>query len=156
MDFAVDTKTIGSSFTKTIPSVFPGFIFAFIVGSIASQSFKPTSDIDIFVCLNQRPEPSQKALFLKWYFKIHEQVKLKPDLRYPGEIMPWEQLSKKLTLIKNTPPHKQFTNSSIYDGIIWAGMLSGDQLFFIGDKHKFASKKLQAQKILNKWGQKLF
>lgn len=141
------------SFSKKIVEFFGNeLIFGFLCGSIIKKECSQESDIDMFICVKQK---KHTTVFFDWYHKIHAQYGLKADQEFPGEIMELNILDYKLRLTKNATPTRFIIDANIYDGIIWAGMLSGDIGGFIGSSRKFNSRRLIGAEIIDLWSNAL-
>lgn len=99
-----------------------------IVGSIASGDARPESDIDVIVCLAERPSAPTLSSFREGYFDMHRMFGREPDKEYPGEIIHDEELTAALRVTLSANPSSVITTPQVYDGIVWAGMLVGNRI----------------------------
>lgn len=149
-------KIILPSFKNIIKEIFKDeLIFAFICGGVAKNRANKNSDIDIFICVKNKEKRNMRSEFLKFYKQLHKVNCLKCDNLFPGEIMGLDNLDRKIKLVKKVKPTLTIKNKKIYDGIVWAGMLSGNHINFIGDKKEFLKRKHIANKIIDKWKKEL-
>lgn len=143
-------------FKKTVRKIFRDNIeFTFLCGGFSRNQLAKSSDIDMFICLKNKSGRRQLQKFHDWYFKIHRKYRLKPDTKYPGEIISIKKLDACLRLTQKSKPKKIITKQPIYDGIVWAGMLSGSYKVFAGNKDKFLKRRKLAKQIVNFWGDKI-
>jgi predicted nucleotidyltransferase len=115
-------------------------IFAFIGGSFAKNKMKKDSDIDMFVCLEER-DTKKEIIFRKWYLKIHKQHGLKPDKKFFAEVIALKELDVALKYIKNFSPIFLIREKRLYDAFAWAGIIVADKVAFVGQKKVFTSRK---------------
>lgn len=110
-------------------------VWAFIAGSMARGKHTQESDIDIFVCLKTAATPRENKQFLDWYNGLHAKYNLRPDLNYPGEVMPLFRLKVCLADALKTqlqfPPRYQLSSKNAYDGKTWAGMITDPKILLI-------------------------
>lgn len=141
-------------FTEAISEIFNHIVFAFVCGSVARGEVDAESDIDFFICTKERVSKKEKDQFILWYKEIHNQFGMRADLKFPGEIMSIDELDAKLKIAKS---HflKKPSKSNLYDGMVWAGMLGSDFIYFIGDFKKFFKRRKQALSIVTFWKRRL-
>ncbi|MFH1610912.1 MAG: nucleotidyltransferase domain-containing protein [Patescibacteria group bacterium] len=130
------------------------FVFAFICGSVAKKETSKESDIDMLVVLDSI-ELIKLKIFRKWYIDFHLRKNFKPDLVYPGEVVPIFNMKIALASVKCYNSTNQIVDKTIYDGIVWAGMLSSDCIAFVGDVAVYDKLKDEAVEICKKWKQEL-
>ncbi len=146
-----NTQEITNSFKNNLPKIFANeIVFAFLCGSLAKNTISENSDIDMFICLNKKVKEKVKD-FLSWYKHIHKKYGLKPDHKFPGEVMTLDDLDKALKNVLKSSPQIDANNAEFENGLIWTGMLSGKNKEFIGDKYQFLKRKKIADKIIKKW-----
>jgi predicted nucleotidyltransferase len=151
----MNKEKIIKDFKKNIKNIFKdNYIFSFIGGSIAKNKITNKSDIDIFICIKSKRVQQQK-IFIKWYLDFHKKNKLLPDKKFSGEITNINNLDKKLTLTLKTTPKLIISNKDVYDGLVWAGMLFGPNIAFIGNKKIYLERKKIAKKIISLWIKKI-
>ncbi len=105
--------------------------FAFIAGSIAKFTAKSTSDVDIVVGLREPPTSDELVDFRAGYYDLHATHGLLPDDEYPGEVFGLDKLFETIDYADSRPPSGVLSDLKIYDGIVWAGMLSADKILLI-------------------------
>lgn len=139
------------SFKREIKNTFSeDLLFGFLCGSFVRNKVHKNSDIDIFICVKKRNE-EKEILFKDWYMSLHKKVKLKPDLQFYYEIMEPKDLLVSLTEAELTIPHVRITRKVLYDGIVWAGMLSGKYTSFIGSRSIYIKFRRKAKKVVTLW-----
>ncbi|MBU2578309.1 MAG: nucleotidyltransferase domain-containing protein [Patescibacteria group bacterium] len=144
-------QKIINSFEKDLPKIFANeIVFAFLCGSLAKNTISENSDIDMFICLNKKDNEKIK-IFLSWYKSIHKKYGLKPDHRFPGEVMDLKILDKSLKNLSKSSLQLDAGNIKFEDGLIWTGMLSGKNKAFVGKKSHFLKRKRVADNIIKKW-----
>jgi acyl-CoA reductase-like NAD-dependent aldehyde dehydrogenase/predicted nucleotidyltransferase len=144
-------KSIIKQFENKSVKIFgKNLVFAFICGSFARKKLTPKSDLDMFICV-KKINQEEKIKFHKWYLSIHSKHNLDPDLDFGEEIMTYDKLISKIEKIKNYKPSTIINERDIYDGIVWAGMLSGKQIGLFGNKTIFNKLKNESFKICNHW-----
>lgn len=74
--------------------------FSFIFGSHAKGMAKPTSDIDMLVCLSKLDAELERR-FREWYFVLHYMYGKIPDFYYPGELITTDKLNSIIENNKN-------------------------------------------------------
>lgn len=144
-------QEITKDFKNNLSKIFANeIVFAFLCGSLAKNAISENSDIDIFICLNKKERKKIKD-FLSWYKQIHKKYGLKPDHKFPGEIMTLDVLDKALKNVLKSSPQLAANNAEFEDGLIWTGMLGGKNKGFIGDEYQFSKRKKMADRIIKKW-----
>ena len=128
--------------------------FAFICGSFASKPKGEIHDLDVFVCVHRKVGRHISA-FRKWYFAIHKKYNLQPDQEYPGEVMTTHALHSTLEVVLKTEPNFTIRRERLYDGVVWAGMLSGKRKSLIGNKSEYEDARLKADKVVSIWARRL-
>jgi len=101
--------------------------FSFICGSVPRQTAHPKSDIDVVVCLNCPILPAQRKDFTDNYLQLHHELERIPDLSYPGEVMSYKVLTESIGKTLLATPVSHLSDKVIYDGLVWAGMLSSNR-----------------------------
>jgi len=144
-------QEIINSFKKDLPKTFANeIVFAFLCGSLSKGKISENSDIDMFICLNKRNGTKIKD-FLSWYKSIHKKYRLKPDCKFPGEVMTLDTLDEAIKNVLESSPQLAANNTELEDGLIWIGMLSGKNKGFIGKKYQFLKRKKVTDIIIKKW-----
>lgn len=144
-------QEIIKDFKNNLSNIFAGeIVFAFLCGSLAKNTISENSDIDMFICLDEKKKERVKD-FLSWYKRIHKRYGLKPDHKFPGEIMTLKTLDKTLKNLLKLSPQLAANNTDFEDGLIWTGMLSGKNKGFIGKRYQFLKRKKLADRIIKKW-----
>lgn len=128
-------------------------LFSFICGSRIQNKSLANSDIDIFCCVNFYNR-EQERKFRELYFSLHQKMKAKPDIYYPGELMKLKTLENRLRLAIHQEPTLRIKEKKLYDGLVWAGMLVDNKEIIFGQiPGKIIS---QASSCIKKWNKKLF
>lgn len=96
-----------------------------VVGSVAYGNARPDSDIDLLICPFEPAGEAVLQSFQIGYFALHESFGRQPDRNYPGEVVDVRALEQALDRAARSEPVRKITDSLTYDGIVWAGMLSG-------------------------------
>lgn len=126
-------------------------VTGFLAGSLAMGS-----DIDIFVCHREPLTTAQQNQFFELYLDLHKRYDRVPDLDYPGEVMQLDNLYSAMLATKNTEPCKHLQDSHIYDGIVWAGMLSGSKIMMLPYSHEHNVLEGLGADIVRQWVNKLY
>jgi len=148
-------KELSYHFMKNMKKIFKNnLVFAFICGSVARNNISRNSDIDILICVQKKDEVALKKFNLL-YKQLHKQYNLCIDKLYPGEIITLNRLNSKLKDMSLTVPSINIRKPNIFDGLIWAGMLSGKYTAFIGNKTIFFQKRKISKNIARTWSKKL-
>ena len=124
--------------------------FAFLCGSFIRDSLNENSDIDMFICVKNNNNYFEEK-FKKWYLKLHLKYQLKPDEQYFFEITDITRLIKSLELVEKVEPDFKLKTMKIYDGIVWAGMISGKKQCLFGNLREFLKLELKSKKIVKRW-----
>lgn len=124
---------------------------AFIAGSVARSEETSTSDIDIVVGLTQNPTACQIEDFQAGYFELHGRFNLEPDNNYPGEVFGMQTLYQALVKTWEAVPEEQLTDIQIYDGIVWAGMLSARKTLLVPESNSLVSSVKFGRKVVDKY-----
>lgn len=117
--------------------------FAFIAGSIAKFTSKPTSDVDMVVGLKKSPTINELEDFRTGYFDLHAVHGLVPDEEYPGEVFGRDVLHEAIIHADQQYPTAVIDDIKIYDGIVWAGMLSAEKILLV-PQNKFLEIAVKA------------
>lgn len=125
-------------------------MFAFLCGSLARKELNEKSDFDMFVCVKRYDEKAY-VKFREWYFDVHSKRGYTADKEFPGEVMEIDKLQKCLNICYLEQPKFHIKNPILYDGIVWAGMLSGVYTAFQGDFEMFSKLRASALEIMVKW-----
>lgn len=144
-------KITTTQFKKKVVEIFGrNLIFAFICGGFARKKVCQKNDLDMFVCV-RKLSVEKKLDFHRWYLLTHLQYGFKPDAYFGEEIMTYGKLLREINKVKNCRPVLIIYNRNIYDGIVWAGMLSGKQVGFVGNRRIFKKIKGESLKICKYW-----
>lgn len=142
-------------FQKTVRSLFrEEVIFSFICGSLARGESGKSSDIDIFIAVNSLNNDSLDQ-FRKWYIDFHSRFGFVADREYPGEVVLINDLDNALDVVERRVPVRGISEKQEYDGIIWAGMLIGETMGFMGNDEVFKKFRNRAELVCKKWNQAL-
>lgn len=130
---------------------------AFITGSIPAGKARPTSDIDIFVCLNTPAEPlgSKRRHFIDFYFELHERLGRESDPVSPGEILTLSNLRAAIERIQAVVPSKTLKERDDFDAICWAGMLVSKRDVLIPSSKEIRLLEEASRRITSAWASKL-
>ena len=134
--------SLDKEFKKSALEVFSSnLVFAFICGSYASSSaVKGNSDIDMFLCLKKR-DLKEEIKFKNWYLKVHGLLGYRFDDTFFCEFVELDYLKKSLDIFKENLPSKTTVSKKEYDNLVWAGMLSGKSMSFVGNKEEYINLK---------------
>ncbi|XGA08819.1 MAG: aldehyde dehydrogenase family protein [Wolbachia endosymbiont of Xenopsylla cheopis] len=145
-------------FKQQVKNIFANNIeFAFIFGSIAKRTFRrKESDIDTFICLKE-DDKIKAATFAKWIVQFQYSLDLKPDLKYPCEIMTHKVLQSAVENLKKVKIFLSHSNPIIYDKILWACILPSfyRKQAFVGGKEggeKLSNLAKKCRSYPEKWG----
>lgn len=153
-DNILSTAVFYDDFVELV-KCFNSVVFAILCGSIARNNHNVNSDIDVLVCLTNKPTNIQLTNFKNKYIDMHNKYGFKPDIKYPGEIISIHSLDKSLNIIDKVEKTRIIDNIRVYDGLVWAGMLSGQIGYFVGNLVIFQSRRRKSLSILEIWKNKL-
>jgi hypothetical protein len=143
-------QSVTDSLRLFCQSVFPeGVAFGFVCGSSAEYG-RLHSDIDVLVCVDALTETERQS-FVDWYYQQHEIHGVRPDEVYPGELMLYEELVAALETAEVSVPSVRIINSEVYDGLVWAGMLSGPKAGLMDEAGRLDPLTPQADRIIDNW-----
>ena len=125
-----------------------------VFGSYAKNEESPTSDIDLFICLNNYNESSINE-FRKWYFKFHYMYGKFPDVLYPGEVLSIENLENILNNNENIIL-KETNNSEIFDLIFYTQIFTDKKIFLAGNQKIIEKYQKEFEKNISKYCEKIF
>jgi len=140
-------KTVGLLFRKDL-------VFALICGSLARGEGNKHSDADMLIAVNKVNDRLLER-FREWYLTFHLKLGLVPDSTYLGEVVLIDSLDQALAAAKKHIPVRVIDKEQIYDGIVWAGMLVGETIGFVGDMKAYNKYRNEAEIICQKWRQSL-
>lgn len=130
--------------------------YSFVCGSVAQRLSTPKSDIDIFICLKEPILARRKKLFTDNYFQLHQELLLHPDCEYPGELMTISELDTAMDIAWGQEPTKKIDHPQLYDGLVWAGMLSSsDKLLLAENSTSLENHTKIGSRIVNAWADTL-
>ncbi len=146
--------TTDSESDAIIRSAFTGlsklfdFRFATVSGSLGLES-----DIDLLVCVNKPVTYKERLNFKNLYFGLHKQFERSPDKKYPGELIDTEALFADMGKALAAEPVTNIQTEAIYNGLVWAGMISFPQRTTVLDdaRQLHSDAKMLADKIISKW-----
>ncbi|WP_339048369.1 aldehyde dehydrogenase family protein [Candidatus Mesenet endosymbiont of Phosphuga atrata] len=145
-------------FKQQVKNIFANNIeFAFIFGSIAKRTFRrKESDIDTFICLKEA-DVVNTINFTKWLVAFQYSLNLKPDLKYPCEIMTHKVLQSAVENLKKVKISLSHSSPIIYDKILWACILPSfyRKQAFVGGKEggeKLSNLAKKCRSYPEKWG----
>ncbi|MEX2090702.1 MAG: hypothetical protein WD989_01045 [Candidatus Paceibacterota bacterium] len=148
---ATRQQKVSNQFKKKVTEVFAqDLVFAFIPGSLASNRITHNSDLDMFICVRRRNKRKER-IFRSWYLGLHKNTGLKADKIFYYEIMQPKTLLESLDYARSTSAQIRIQHRKSYDGIVWAGMLSGPFVGFVGDRQYYLELRTKAKKIIQKW-----
>lgn len=141
--------------TNNINDIFGDeLVFSFVFGSYAKNEESPTSDIDLFICLNKYNESSINE-FRKWYFKFHYMYGKFPDVLYPGEVLSIENLENILNNNENVIL-KETNNSEIFDLIFYTQIFTDKKIFLAGNQKIIEKYQKEFEKNISKYCEEIF
>lgn len=121
---AAENIIIETLFKNTVQRIFKdNLVFAYIFGSYARNRAKSYSDVDTMVCVKKK-DSLQIHQYLEWLFEISEIFGKIPDLKYPAEIVEFNQLQKAATSFENLNLVSEINSADAYDSMIWLHSLS--------------------------------
>lgn len=113
--------------------------FGFICGGFAKGFWDNNHDIDTFICVKKPINKEIARTYLKWYYSLHKKHNFPPDYDYPGEIVEFDVLRKKLKLLHALKLELKVTDLDIREAIIWADMLVGEKMGLLSNIPKVFS-----------------
>jgi hypothetical protein len=143
-------ETIVNEFRGAIAHMFEDIVFAFICGSVARGADSSLSDIDMMIIVPE-VKSSEAKQFRDWYFAFHLRHGYAPDRIYPGEFLSLSDLDAGLEIACSSIPVAILENASIWEALVWAGMLSGQICGFTGNWTSFSPFVGRADKICKRW-----
>lgn len=128
--------------------------FSFVFGSYAKGFEKQTSDIDMFICLN---EDDRLAIneFRKWYFKFHYMYGKFPDFSYPGEVLTREKLENVIN--NNYNVSFDLVNSAdAFDSLFYTQIFTDEKINIIGDQKNLMEYQEKFEKFVPLFCEEIF
>lgn len=126
-------------------------VMSFVGGSVANGTARKNSDIDLFVCVRQRIDYEVQS-FRTWYFDIHAAHGRPPDGEFPGEVVTEEELHRSLSAAEAYAPSFAVEDATVYDGLVWAGLLAGKKLAVYG---RMPDAELRCARLISRWNKEL-
>lgn len=111
------------------------FIFGSIIRGYSSYKAGYNADLDMFICLDDNtPNKEQKiSNFRKWYTEFHLAHGLKPDDKWPGEIMTVSELDTALERQNKIQLKLHHNSDQTLDTVAWAPMIVEPSLKKLGN-----------------------
>ena len=106
--------------------------FSFIFGSYAKRLEKQTSDVDMFVCLDEDDKFAINE-FRNWYFKFHYMYGKFPDVLYPGEVVTREKLESVIDNNYNVN-FNVINDSDTFDSLFYTQIFTDKKSTLLGIK----------------------
>ena len=115
---------LSAQFQKIVQQIFgEELVFAYIFGSFASGKDTSFSDIDTLICVRNRKSQHVKE-YLQWLFFIHELFGRIPDIKYPSEILTFEEINHASNVIQTLSLKAIKNGVEKYDAMVWFHSLS--------------------------------
>lgn len=148
---------IEQEFLKNIDIIFSEYLcFAFIFGGFGKGYATDTHDIDMFIVVNKDVPKEIISRFHKWYFSVHKQYKLPPDINYPGEIIPLSLLEEKMRFLVNRPFRKTIPTYYEYEAILWADALFENKIGIISKSPQMEELIQIATNVFTSWKKDIY
>jgi hypothetical protein len=139
------------SFREDVPRVFGDeLVFGFVSGGFAKGYATSEHDIDAFVCVRELRVEASSA-FRAWYLDAHRALGVAPDLRDPGEIVPFARLTEKIEWVRTRHLAREVQTYYEYEAVVWADMLSGAKAARIGDIARLAEMEAACELLPQRW-----
>ena len=128
--------------------------FSFVFGSYAKNIQKPTSDVDMLICLYEEDKKIIEE-FRTWYFKFHYMYGKFPDVLYPGEIVTRKKLEK---IITNNSKIKfdVFNDSDTFDSLFYTQIFTDKKIMSIGNQKNILEYQDRFRKFVPEFCEKIF
>ncbi len=126
---------VAKEFTECVKNIFGSNLeFGYIFGSFAVGRNKNYSDVDTFICVNEKV-PEQISNYIQWIFQISELFGKIPDFTYPAEIVHISNLRVSLDTLPTLTLSDSHNESQIYDAMVWAHSLSNSKIAIINEEN---------------------
>jgi hypothetical protein len=146
---------IMDNFSREAPSFFgENLLFGFVFGGFAKGYATTDHDLDCFICLKSYDE-SQVANFHEWYFSLHAEYDLAPDIEMPGSIMDQRHLSEKLNFATTNPLKPTIESNYEKQAIVWADIMLGEKACKIGNFAELNSFEHTVRGLNQRWRKEL-
>lgn len=128
--------------------------FSFVFGSYAKNTQKPTSDVDMLICLTKEDKMEIED-FRNWYFKFHYMYGKFPDVLYPGEIVTRQKLEK---IITNNPNinFNIINDSDTFDSLFYTQIFTDKKTTFIGNQESLKEYQEEFKRFVPEFCEKIF
>lgn len=148
---------IECEFRESVKHIFKkNLCFAFIFGGFGKGYATQNHDIDMFIVLYKLPSKRKIEKFRKWYFNIHEKYLLKPDLKFPGEIIELKYLEEKIEYLLSMEFKKKFETYEEYEAIIFGDALYEKKIGVIVNGKEFDFLVNKSKKLFNSWKKEIY
>ena len=128
--------------------------FSFIFGSYAKRLEKQTSDVDMFVCLDEDDKFAINE-FRNWYFKFHYMYGKFPDVLYPGEVVTREKLESVIDNNYNVN-FNVINDSDTFDSLFYTQIFTDKKINIIGDQKNLMEYEKKFQKFVPDFCEAIF
>jgi lysyl-tRNA synthetase class 1 len=128
--------------------------FSFIFGSYAKRLEKQTSDVDMFVCLDEEDKFAINE-FRNWYFKFHYMYGKFPDVLYPGEVVTREKLESIIGNNYNVN-FNVINDSDTFDSLFYTQIFTDKKINIIGDQKNLMEYEKKFQKFVPDFCEAIF
>ncbi len=128
--------------------------FSFIFGSYAKRLEKQTSDVDMFVCLDEEDKFAINE-FRNWYFKFHYMYGKFPDVLYPGEVVTREKLESIIDNNYNVN-FNVINDSDTFDSLFYTQIFTDKKINIIGDQKNLMEYEKKFQKFVPDFCEAIF
>jgi hypothetical protein len=146
---------IMDTFAREVPDFFgKNLSFGFVFGGFAKGYATADHDLDCFICLKNFND-KQVSNFREWYFSVHSQYDLSPDIEMPGSIMDEKHLSEKLRFAIANPLKPTIESSYEKQSIVWADIMLGEKASKIGDLTQLNSFEHMVRGLNQRWRKEL-
>lgn len=142
---------ISQRFEAKVPGLIgQSLVFGFIFGGFAKGYATISHDIDMFICVRHLDADSVSR-FRHWYFDIHREFRLTPDLNDPGEVLTLADLEKRIAFLEITPLRKEIETYYEYEAIVWADVMSEAKIAIVGDVSELAELEFRCKELAKRW-----
>ena len=148
-------EAITRAFPPAIRRIFEDQLcFGFVFGGFGKGYGGPGHDIDMFVAVNQLAASAQ-AEFVSWYMALHQELRLPPDLEYPGELVLLGDLERRIRFLEASHIRPVIESQYEYESILWVDALSEEKLAFVSgpgiDMEQLDQLMKRAYSLMLKW-----
>lgn len=145
-------KKIESLFEENVQSIFgENLCFAFLFGGFGKGYATISHDIDMFIVVHNQPKQAVIDEFHSWYFSLHKEFNLSPDVQFPGEIIVFDYLKEKIDFLSKRRFRQIIPTYYEYEAILWGDALSEKKKGVVVKHPDFYNLVMTASKIFQEW-----